>query len=1582
MKIGRKMKSAESTEQASRRRSRETRVLLAAILLALFASVAVPSGLLTKVSAAMQNAAKRTGAAAAKSPKAVKPAPGVRQSKDAQIVSQSVTNPDGTITPGKIITDQPIQRTMAEIMADQALAPSKEGMIRTKPEFEGPEEKRVPQDSKAIEAAQWPLPTGNRPATEIGAPQTLGTQFDGATGPTETFAFPPDTMGAVGPTQVFVFLNGRMRTFNKTTGAADGVVNVDPDVFFASVTTPPLAGEVVFTSDPMVRFDRLSNRWFLVIIDVVLNSSTGATTRPNRVLIAVNDAASNGTIAAGTVWTFYQFQGDTTRFTDYESLGIDANALYIGGDMFTLVGNFNNTKAWVIPKAPALTASPLTVWEFNNLLDNVNGIGPFAPRGVDNYDPTNTGVTALGYFIGVDAFEFNELVIRRVTNPGSLGPAPTISGNITVATTLETNFPVLVPHLGNTGSNNGRLDGLDDRLYAAHLRNGRLWTAHSVGVLNTGICPVFPVSGNRNACRWYELQNLSTTPSVRQVGTLFDNNATNDTNQRNYWMPSIMVSGQGHAALGCSIAGTNERINAFTTGRLVGDTLSTLRDGPGGAALPGYTASATAYNPSGNPGGAGGRRWGDYSYTSLDPKDDMTMWTIQEYCNGNVNGGTYGVRAVKLIAPPPPPAANNSPNPAAIQLNNPSTLIVVTATPPAGQGYYDPGPNPAAPHTPFNHLSATGAGIIVNSITFNTPTQVTLNVSTVGSTPGTKTITITNPDGQTTTVQILVGPTAVKLDSFAATGFDDGRVLVQWKSGQEADNLGFNVYREQNGSRIRVTPQLVAGSALIAGANSSLTAGKSYNWVDTPSAGGKSVRYWLEEIDLKGNRTLHGPVDISYTAGRAPNESQSALLTRFGAHQSQLTLGVGSIPASRRGELARTAGPQSDTQTSLAGQAAVKIGVRQEGWYRVTQQELLAAGLNPTTDPRLLQLYVDGQQLPISVIGESDGKFNQTDAIEFYGIGLDIPSTDTRSYWLVAGSQAGKRIGVSPTGGGIAGGASSFPYTVERKDRTLYFSALRNGDAENFFGPVVSTEAVVQALSLQRVAAGAAQLEVALQGVTYAQHRVRVLLNGAEAGSVTFNDQGSGVGTFQVSQFQLKEGENQVSLAALGGQADVSLIASVRITYQHAYTAENNALRLTATGSQTVAIDGFSSTQIRVVDVTDPAAVVEVKGTIRRQKSGYGITFNAPGDGARSLLAFDASQIKRPARIAANRPSSLRSSGNGADLVIVTHRDFAAALEPLAALRRSQGLAVMIVDIEDVMDEFSYGHKTPQALKDFISYAGTSWKRAPRYALFAGDASFDARNYLGFGDYDLVPTRLIDTELMETASDDLLADLTGDGIADLSIGRLPVRTAQEASRMVSKIIGYERATASESLLLVSDLDDGFRFERYNNDLRTLVPGNIRVESVTRVADEATSRRDLIDAINRGNKIVNYMGHGNLDQWRGNLLTSADAASLTNGDKLSLFVMMTCLNGYYQDPSLESLAESLMRAERGGAIAVWASSGMTSPGGQIVMNQEAYRLLFDGTLTLGEATRRAKAAVSDQDVRRTWVLLGDPSMKLR
>jgi hypothetical protein len=131
-------------------------------------------------------------------------------------------------------------------------------------------------------------------------------------------------------------------------------------------------------------------------------------------------------------------------------------------------------------------------------------------------------------------------------------------------------------------------------------------------------------------------------------------------------------------------------------------------------------------------------------------------------------------------------------------------------------------------------------------------------------------------------------------------------------------------------------------------------------------------------------------------------------------------------------------------------------------------------------------------------------------------------------------------------------------------------------------------------------------------------------------------------------------------------------------------------------------------------------------------------------------------------------------------------------------------------------------------------------------------------------------------------------------------------------------------------------------------------------------------------------LVNYIGHGSVEIWRGGIFSSDDVPTLTNGARLPFFITMTCLNGYFHDPfPTESLAESLLKAEGGGAIAVWASSGLTEPEGQALMNKKLIPLLFDGeSRTLGEATAKAKAATRDQDVRRTWILFGDPTTRLK
>lgn len=592
-----------------------------------------------------------------------------------------------------------------------------------------PNRNNLPQNPNARAVASYPInitePAG-RNNTSIEAAQTPSTSFTGAT-LAETGAFPPDVMGAVGPTQYIVAVNGRIKSFNKTTGVADGVLNLSPDVFFASVLTPVITPVLqVFTSDPRIRYDRFSGKWIIIIIDVPCTNATCSSIAANRILIGVSNTS---TITVSTVWTFSQFVAQANTFADYPTLGVDINAIYIGTNMFNLAGtSFLGTNGYVINRANLLAGGAYTVNTFLNLA-TAAGAGPYTPQGVDNFDATATQ----GYFIGTDNATFSTLMLRRITNPA--GATPTISANISL-TVPTTTSPATIPHLGNTGGTNGNLDALDDRLFAAMIRGGHLWTAHNIRVSATGVGST--LAGARNAARWYDITNLGTTPSLTQSGTIFDAAASNP---RFYNIPSVFVSGQGHAVYSMTTGGLADRANAATTGRFTTDALGTTQT----PIL--TTASATAYNPPSDPGGAGGRRWGDYSYVSLDPLDDMTMWMTNEFCSSANN---YGVNVTKLLAPPPALPASTSPS--SVSAGQASVNVVLTGTASAGSGFYDPGTNLPAPALPFNHIAAAvSGGVIVNSVTYTSPTSITLNLNTNAATVANQTITVTNPDGQSLT---------------------------------------------------------------------------------------------------------------------------------------------------------------------------------------------------------------------------------------------------------------------------------------------------------------------------------------------------------------------------------------------------------------------------------------------------------------------------------------------------------------------------------------------------------------------------------------------------------------------------------------------------------------------------------------------------------------------------------------------------------------------------------------------------------------------------------------------------------------
>ena len=459
---------------------------------------------------------------------------------------------------------------------------------------------------------------------------------------------------------------------------------------------------------PRVRYDRFTNRWFITAMTIENNNNN------NKVLLAMSNT---GAITPDTVWSFFSFIPG--NFVAFPTLGVDINALYVGGSFFSSSTGIDIPSKLVVINKAKLIQGILYMTKFSNI-DEVE-----CAQGADNYDSNAT----LGYMIGMSEFDFSHLNLRTISNPGSSNPSnpPKISNFISIPITTVIQ-PILINHKGNNSQATGKLNFFDNRLMNAVIRNNRLWTVQTIGLNNTGTSTG---TITRNGLRWYriDLTNFNTIVQRPLYSTLFTRSSSNDFNQLNYFTSSINISGQGHLLFGCSTAGTNAYINALAAEKLLSDPVNTFRLMP-------YTVSTTAYNP--NVMSVTGRPWGSYSYSSVDPCDDMTMWTIQEYCN---KANVAGLRIVKILAPFP--AQPISMSPTTIPAGNNNVLITITGQQIDGSGFFDSGPG-------FNcRLRATvTGGVVVKNVVYNNPRIIDLVLDTTGVVPGSYNLTVINPDGQ------------------------------------------------------------------------------------------------------------------------------------------------------------------------------------------------------------------------------------------------------------------------------------------------------------------------------------------------------------------------------------------------------------------------------------------------------------------------------------------------------------------------------------------------------------------------------------------------------------------------------------------------------------------------------------------------------------------------------------------------------------------------------------------------------------------------------------------------------------------
>ena len=271
--------------------------------------------------------------------------------------------------------------------------------------------------------------------------------------------------------------------------------------------------------------------------------------------------------------------------------------------------------------------------------------------------------------------------------------------------------------------------------------------------------------------------------------------------------------------------------------------------------------------------------------------------------------------------------------------------------------------------------------------------------------------------------------------------------------------------------------------------------------------------------------------------------------------------------------------------------------------------------------------------------------------------------------------------------------------------------------------------------------------------------------------------------------------------------------------------------------------------------------------------------------------------------------------------------------------------------------------------------------------MLMGDATHDPRNYEGYGFWDLVPSKNVDLIFEETASDEALADFNGDTLAEFAIGRIPARNVAAINTIYGKTTSFETAanqSLSRGALFAHDVFNGYDFFSMSSELRDHLPATMPTSVVGR--GTPTSHVDLLNEMNSGKYIVNYSGHGSLGLWGGpDFFSSSDVPSLTNASGPSFFMMLTCLNGYFitPNPNFESVSEHLLKSNTGGAVATWSSTARTTADIQQLMAVRFYSQLALGQIPrLGDLIRDAKNDAPGGDVRFSWVLLGDPMLKMR
>jgi hypothetical protein len=566
--------------------------------------------------------------------------------------------------------------------------------------------------------------------------------------------------------------------------------------------------------------------------------------------------------------------------------------------------------------------------------------------------------------------------------------------------------------------------------------------------------------------------------------------------------------------------------------------------------------------------------------------------------------------------------------------------------------------------------------------------------------------------------------------------------------------------------------------------------------------------------------------------------------------------------------------------------------------------------------------------------------------------------------------------------------------SVKREENTIYQTTLVNVPDRWLWSMLFAPARTSFPFELSALAPTLenARLSVVIQGasdfIADPDHHVRLYVNGTHVAEAFWNGKTTQRIDADVDMGLLLEGENVLEVENVGDTAaDYSMVMLDRFELHYPRLLQTVNGQLEGRWSQSGTAEVLGTTSAIVLELGDQGPI----WLTGAEPTSSSLRFRAEAD--RSYVVMSPDSVQRLTVEPKPPASRLKYQGNGADYLVVGPRDFLTAARSLFELRRSQGLRVKAVSMEEVFSEFGFGEESPRAIKDFLAYAYHQWLVAPRYVLLLGDATYDYKGYLGTDAVNHVPPLLVMTSYLETASDPAYAAVNGDDILpDLAIGRLPAANVAQVSAMVEKIVAFETGTIDPQapVFLVADNPDGAgNFDANAEELASTILAPRAPEKIylSRLGTP-TTRQAIVDAFDGGATLISYIGHGGIHMWADeNVFDSSQVESLWPQPEQPLLLTLNCLNGYFHFPYFDSLSEALVKAEGKGVVAAFSPSGLSLNGPAHQFHKALLREIFEGGHErLGDAVLAAQAAYADTgafpELLSIYHVLGDPALRLR